>query len=91
MGSGLSADSELCKQVTGWKVVSTEMGLKLRFDWNVRNFIAGMQLFQRIATLATIEKHHPDLHLVESNMARAEVWSHTIGQFFTKEEFFLSP
>ncbi len=45
----------------------------------VRNFKAGLELFQRIAQVAEAEGHHPDLHLEGYNHAYAELSTHSIG------------
>jgi hypothetical protein len=44
-------------------------------DWNLKNFKAGLELFNRIAVVAETEKHHTDLHLESYNRVRMEIWT----------------
>ena len=45
----------------------------------VRNFKAGLELFQRIGAIAEEEGHHPDLHLESWNKVRVVLSTHSIG------------
>ncbi len=67
----------LLASVRGWSI--SEDGLRLRREWTVKNFLAGMRFFQQVAALAEAEGHHPDLHLVGYRHATIEVWTHAIG------------
>ncbi|KAH9543126.1 hypothetical protein CY35_13G045900 [Sphagnum magellanicum] len=70
----------LLGEVVGWRISSAhDAGLKLQYDWNLKNFKAGLELFSRIAAVAEAEKHHPDLHLENYKKVRAEIWTHTVG------------
>jgi 4a-hydroxytetrahydrobiopterin dehydratase len=53
--------------VVGWRISRAESKLKLQCDWNLKNFKAGLELFNRIAVVAETEKHHTDLHLESYN------------------------
>eukprot|EP00270_Netrium_digitus_P013855 TRINITY_DN4644_c0_g1_i1.p1 TRINITY_DN4644_c0_g1~~TRINITY_DN4644_c0_g1_i1.p1 ORF type:complete len:264 (-),score=63.74 TRINITY_DN4644_c0_g1_i1:227-967(-) len=80
----------LLRKVVGWKIVEAEGGaLKLRGEWKLRNFTAGLQLFERIAAVAEAEGHHPDLHLENWNSASVEIWSHSVGGL-TENDFILA-
>ena len=48
-------------------------------EWEVKDFAAGLEVFQRIASVAEAEGHHPDLHLEGWNKARAVLTTHSIG------------
>jgi len=61
----------------GWQI--THDGLRIRKDWQMKNFAAGMEFFQRVAQLAEAEGHHPDLHLEGYRHAWIEIWTHAIG------------
>lgn len=61
----------------GWQITSD--GLRIRKDWQVKNFMAGMEFFNRVAGLAEEEGHHPDLHLEGYRHAWIEIWTHSIG------------
>jgi 4a-hydroxytetrahydrobiopterin dehydratase len=65
------------KQLPGW--VLTNDGIRIRREWKVKNFLAGMEFFQRVAELAEKEGHHPDLHLVGYRNVAIELWTHAIG------------
>ena len=61
----------------GWEL--TEDGQRIRRRWTVKNFLAGIEFFNLVATLAEREGHHPDLHLEGYRNVAIEVWTHAIG------------
>jgi 4a-hydroxytetrahydrobiopterin dehydratase len=61
----------------GWQI--TLDGLRIRKDWQMKNFLAGIEFFDRIARVAEEEGHHPDLHLEEYRHVWIEIWTHSIG------------
>jgi len=61
----------------GWQI--THDGLRIRKDWQMKNFVAAMEFFNRVAQLAEEEGHHPDLHLEGYRHAWIEIWTHSIG------------
>ena len=65
------------KKLAGWKLVAG--GQRIRKEWVVRNFLAGIDFFQRVARLAEDEGHHPDLHLAGYRNVAIEIWTHAIG------------
>jgi 4a-hydroxytetrahydrobiopterin dehydratase len=67
----------LLKALAGWRL--THEGLRIRKDWEMKNFKAGMAFFNRVADLAEAEGHHPDLHLEGYRNAWIEIWTHAIG------------
>lgn len=64
-------------EIPGWRL--TEDGQRIRKDWTVKNFMAGMRFFQAVAQLAEHEGHHPDLHLEGYRRVWIELWTHAIG------------
>jgi 4a-hydroxytetrahydrobiopterin dehydratase len=52
---------------------------RIRREWVVKNFMAGMQFFNRVAELAEADGHHPDLHLAGYRNVAIELWTHAIG------------
>jgi 4a-hydroxytetrahydrobiopterin dehydratase len=70
------AESQLTR-LTGWKL--TQQGKRIRKEWTVRNFMAGMRFFNEVAELAESEGHHPDLHIVGYRNVAIEIWTHAIG------------
>jgi 4a-hydroxytetrahydrobiopterin dehydratase len=67
----------LLMALSGWRL--TNEGRRIRKDWQMRNFVAGMAFFNRVAELAEAEGHHPDLHLEGYRNAWIELWTHSIG------------
>ncbi len=63
--------------MVGWRISRADSKLKLQCDWNLKNFKAGLELFNRIAVVAKTEKHHTDLHLESYNRVQMEIWTHT--------------
>ncbi len=64
-------------QLSGWYL--THAGQRIRKDWTVKNFVAGMEFFQRVAQVAEEDGHHPDLHLEGYRKVWIELWTHAIG------------
>ncbi len=64
-------------RLEGWRLVRD--GQRIRKEWTVKNFMAGMDFFQRVAALAEAEGHHPDLHLEGYRGLAIEIWTHAIG------------
>ncbi len=70
------AEAQL-KKLSGWQL--SQGGQRIRKDWVVKNFTAGIDFFDRVARLAEDEGHHPDLHLEGYRNASIEIWTHAIG------------
>ena len=64
-------------KLSGWRM--TQAGQRIRKDWVVKNFTAGIDFFQRVAQLAEDEGHHPDLHLEGYRNVWIEIFTHAIG------------
>ncbi len=60
-----------------WRL--THDGLRIRKDWHLKNFLAGIDFFAKVAELAEREGHHPDLHLEGYRNVWIEIWTHAIG------------
>jgi 4a-hydroxytetrahydrobiopterin dehydratase len=61
----------------GWAL--TADGQRIRREWTAKNFMSGMDFFNKVAELAESEGHHPDLHLVGYRNVAIEIWTHAIG------------
>lgn len=72
-----SEAQEQLKSLDGWKL--THDSQRIRKDWVVKNFMAGMDFFNAVARLAEDEQHHPDLHLEGYRNVWIEIWTHAIG------------
>ncbi len=68
---------EQLERLPGWYL--THGNQRIRKDWQVKNFMAGLHFFQKVAELAEAEAHHPDLHLEEYRKVSIELWTHAIG------------
>ncbi len=73
----LGAAQQQLQQLGGW--VLTHEGQRIRRDWTVKNFMAGMKFFNQCADLAEQDGHHPDLHLEGYRNVSVELWTHAIG------------
>lgn len=65
------------EQLEGWRL--THDGQRIRKDWKVKNFLAGMEFFNRCAEVAEADGHHPDLHIEGYRNVSVELWTHAIG------------
>lgn len=70
------AENQLTR-LAGWRL--THGGQRIRRDWTVKNFMAAMRFFDRVAEVAEAEGHHPDLHLEGYRKMSIEIWTHAIG------------
>lgn len=65
------------QNLPGWQL--TKNNQRIRREWKVKNFMAGMEFFEKCAEVAEAEGHHPDLHLEGYRNASIEIWTHAIG------------
>jgi 4a-hydroxytetrahydrobiopterin dehydratase len=70
------AEAQL-KQLDGWKF--THGAERIRKDWTVKDFLAGIEFFQAVAQVAEAEDHHPDLHLEGYRNVWIELYTHAVG------------
>jgi 4a-hydroxytetrahydrobiopterin dehydratase len=64
-------------KLAGWRL--THDGERIRKDWIVKNFTAGMNFFGRVTEVAEADGHHPDLHLEGYRNVWIELYTHAIG------------
>jgi 4a-hydroxytetrahydrobiopterin dehydratase len=69
--------SEMLPALPEWQL--TGDGQRLRREWRVKDFMVGLDFFQRIGQIAEQEDHHPDLHLVGYRNVTVEIWTHALG------------
>lgn len=62
--------------VPGWCL--TDDGHRIFKQWRMKDFVAGIDFFNRVARVAEEEGHHPDLHLEGYRNLRIEIWTHAI-------------
>ena len=63
--------------LSGWHFSAD--GSRIRKDWKVEDFKAGIEFFNRVAEVAEAEDHHPDLHLEGYRNVWIELSTHAIG------------
>jgi 4a-hydroxytetrahydrobiopterin dehydratase len=75
----LSTDEakSLLESVEGWSL--TADGKKIRRQWTLKNFMAGIDFFDKVAAIAEEQGHHPDLHLEGYRNLAIEISTHAIG------------
>jgi 4a-hydroxytetrahydrobiopterin dehydratase len=54
-------------------------GRRIRREWKVKDFAAGLDFLRRVGQLAEQENHHPDLHLTGYRHVALEISTHAIG------------
>ena len=59
-----------------WRL--TADGKRIRRDWRVKDFLAGLAFFNAVARVAEDEDHHPDLHLSGYRNVAIEISTHAI-------------
>lgn len=64
-------------KLEGWQL--THNGQRIRKEWTMKNFMAGVDFFNRVAQVAEDDNHHPDLHLESYRKLAIEIWTHAIG------------
>jgi 4a-hydroxytetrahydrobiopterin dehydratase len=65
------------EKLPGWRL--THDGKRIRRDWTVKHFKAGLEFFNAVRDVAEAEQHHPDLHLEGYRNVWIEIWTHAIG------------
>ena len=73
----LGEANQQLERLTGWYL--THEGQRIRKDWTVKNFLAGMDFFNKVAAVAEGDGHHPDLHIEGYRNVSVELWTHAIG------------
>jgi 4a-hydroxytetrahydrobiopterin dehydratase len=74
-------------QLPGWTL--THGGERIRKEWRVKDFAAGMEFLSRVTEVAEAEWHHPDLHLEGFRNVWIEIWTHAAGGL-TENDFVLA-
>lgn len=65
------------EKLDGWFLVKDNQ--RIRKEWTVKNFMAGMDFFGKVAEVAEADGHHPDLHIEGYRNVAIELWTHAIG------------
>ena len=73
----LNHSEQQLAELPGWYL--THNGQRIRKDWTVKDFMAGMRFFNSVAEVAETDGHHPDLHIEGYRNVSVEIWTHAIG------------
>lgn len=73
----LAQAEEQVAALSGWRL--TGNADHIRKDWQVKDFMAGIALFTKVAEVAEAEDHHPDLHLEGYRHVWIELSTHAVG------------
>ena len=75
----LSADQarQQLDALAGWRLIDD--GKKIQKDWGLKNFLAAIDFFNRVAEIAEELGHHPDLHLESYRNVTIVISTHAIG------------
>lgn len=65
------------KDLVGWN--SDQDSKSISVEYRMKDFVAAIDLIQKIAQLAEEEQHHPDLHLTGYRNLRIDLSTHAIG------------
>ena len=68
---------KLLENLPGWEL--SDDGMRISHVWVAKDFMSAIDFFNRVAELAEIEGHHPDLHLAGYRIVAIELWTHAIG------------
>jgi 4a-hydroxytetrahydrobiopterin dehydratase len=72
-----SEAADQVRQVPGWDL--SRNGERIRKTWVLKNFMAAIRFFEKVAAVAEAEGHHPDLHVEQYRNVAIEIWTHAIG------------
>ncbi len=64
------------EEVEGWSLIAD--GKKITKDFKFSDFIGAINFVERVADVAEMEDHHPDIH-VFYNKVTLELYTHAIG------------
>lgn len=63
-------------ELSGWSL--SEDVKKISKEFKFRDFIGAINFVERVADVAEMEGHHPDIH-IHYNKVLLELWTHSIG------------
>jgi len=81
----LTADkaTESLKNLDGWQL--TDDNKMIYREFILKDFMAAIDLIDRIALIAEDEKHHPDIHLTQYRNLRVALTTHDVGGLSQKD------
>jgi 4a-hydroxytetrahydrobiopterin dehydratase len=81
------AAESLARSLEGWALDADAKVISR--SWTVKNFMAGIDFFNKVAALAEAEGHHPDLHLEGYRRVTIALWTHAVGGL-TENDFIMA-
>jgi 4a-hydroxytetrahydrobiopterin dehydratase len=65
------------RNLNGWTLDPD--GRRIRRSWTMKDFMAGIDFFNKVAALAEDEEHHPDLYLEGYRRLTIALWTHAVN------------
>ena len=65
------------QKISNWNIDSN--GKMIYRDYVMKNFLAAIDLINKIAQIAESENHHPEIHLTSYRKLKIELTTHAIG------------
>ena len=75
------------RNLEGWSLDPD--GRRITRSWTVKDFLAGIDFFNKVAALAEDEDHHPDLHLEGYRKVTIALTTHA-AKGLTENDFILA-
>jgi 4a-hydroxytetrahydrobiopterin dehydratase len=87
-GLNHSEVAERIPLVPNWELVDD--GKAIRFSRRMRNFVAAVDLVNKVAELAEEQQHHPDIGIHDYRFIDIEFSTHSIGHALTDNDFIMA-
>ena len=71
------------KNLPGWTLA--DGGKAIRKEWLMKDFVAAVDLIERVKGIAEAADHHPDLHLTSFRKLAVELSTHDQGGLTEKD------
>ncbi len=68
---------EQLQSLSGWRLIDD--GQKIQKGWELKNFQAAIDFFNKVGEIAEQQGHHPDLHLESYRNVSIIISTHAIG------------
>jgi 4a-hydroxytetrahydrobiopterin dehydratase len=81
------AAQALIQSLEGWSL--SPDAKTITRTWTMKNFMAGIDFFNKVAAVAEDEGHHPDLHLEGYRRVTISLWTHAVGGL-TENDFIMA-
>ena len=75
------------KNLPDWSLTADKKSIQAQYE--MKNFVAAVELIRQIAEVAEAENHHPDIHLTGYRKLRVDLSTHAAGGL-TENDFILA-